>query len=305
LFKFKKEQKIFEIGGIKVGGQPGELPTVLVGSIFHEGHNIVKDKKLGLFNKEKAKNLISIQGEMSEKTGVPCMLDVVGQTSEALIRYIDFVSNVTDVPILVNGPDASIRISGSNHAIEIGLHDKVIYNSINYTLSNNEIQAIGETGVKSAIIQTFNPSNPLPKGMISILRGTAEKTSLLEGALKAGITKPLAFTPVLDVPAIGYGAKGLNILKEQFGLPTGTAPVGVVGSWNKISKLGKLAKTTCRSGATTLAQTMGADYIIYGSTAKAENIFPACAMMDAIIAYHARGYRIKPLSKKHPLYRIF
>ena len=305
MFKFKKEQQIFEVGGIKLGGQPGELPTVLVGSIFHEGHKLVKDRKLGLFDKEKAEHLIRIQEAMSEKTSVPCMLDVVGQTSEALVRYIDFVSNVTDVPILVNGPDASIRISGLNHTVEIGLRDKVIYNSINYTLNNKEIQAIREIGVKSAIIQAFNPSNPLPKGMISILKGTLGKPSLLEGAMKAGITKPLAFTPVLDVPAIGYGAKGLNIVKEEFGLPTGTAPVGVVGSWNKISELGKFAKTTCRSSAITLAQTMGADYIIYGSTAKAEGIFPACAMMDAIIAYHARDYGIKPLSKKHPLYRIF
>jgi tetrahydromethanopterin S-methyltransferase subunit H len=305
LFKFKKEQQIFEIGGIKVGGQPGELPTVLIGSIFHEGQKIVKDRNLGLFDKEKAKTLISIQEEMSEKTGIPCMLDVVGQTSKALVRYIDFISNITDIPILVNGPDISTRISGLNHGIEIGLRDKMIYNSINYTLSNEEIQAIKEIEVKSAIIQAFNPSNPLPKGMISIFKGTSEKTSLLEGAIKAGITKPLAFTPVLDVPAIGYGAKGLNMIKEEYGLPTGTAPVGVIGSWKKISKLGKFAKTTCRSSATTLAQTMGADYIIYGSVAKAKGIFPACAMIDAIIAYHARDYRIKPISKKHPLYRVF
>ena len=74
--------------------------------------------------------------------------------------------------------------------------------------------------------------------MISILKGTPRKKSLLEDAMKAGITKPLPFTPVLDVPAIGYGAKGLNIVKEEFGLPTGTAPVGVVGSWNKVSELG-------------------------------------------------------------------
>jgi tetrahydromethanopterin S-methyltransferase subunit H len=50
---------------------------------------------------------------------------------------------------------------------------------------------------------------------------------------------------------------------------------------------------------------MGADYIIYGSVAKAKGIFPSCAMMDAIIAYHAKDYRINPLSKKHPLYRVF
>ncbi|RJS86070.1 tetrahydromethanopterin S-methyltransferase subunit H, partial [Candidatus Bathyarchaeota archaeon] len=37
MFKFNKKQKIFEIGKVKIGGQPGELPTVLIGSLFHEG----------------------------------------------------------------------------------------------------------------------------------------------------------------------------------------------------------------------------------------------------------------------------
>jgi tetrahydromethanopterin S-methyltransferase subunit H len=305
LFRFEKEQKIFDIGGVKIGGQIGELPTVLIGSLFHEGHKIVENQRSGIFNKEKAKLLITFQDEMSMKTGVPCMLDVVGQTNEALEKYIDFSSSLTEVPILVNGPDASVRISGLKHAVEIGLKNKVVYNSINYTLNSEEIQTIKETGVKAALIQAFNPSNPFPIGMISILKGNPVKNGLIERALHAGISKPLTFTPVLDVPAIGYAAKGLNIVKEEFGFPTGTAPVGVVGLWNKISELGRYAKTTCRSSATTLAQTMGADYIIYGSAAKAGNIFPACAMMDAIIAYHARKYGIKPLSKKHPLYKIF
>jgi tetrahydromethanopterin S-methyltransferase subunit H len=54
LFKFERKQEIFDIGGIKVGGQPGELPTVLVGSIFHEGHKIVKDRFSGVFDKAEA-----------------------------------------------------------------------------------------------------------------------------------------------------------------------------------------------------------------------------------------------------------
>jgi len=35
--KFKTPQKIYEIGKVKVGGQPGELPTFLIGSIFWLG----------------------------------------------------------------------------------------------------------------------------------------------------------------------------------------------------------------------------------------------------------------------------
>ncbi len=34
MFKFQKEQEIVNIAGVKVGGQPGELPNVLAGTIF-------------------------------------------------------------------------------------------------------------------------------------------------------------------------------------------------------------------------------------------------------------------------------
>lgn len=34
MFKFDKEQTVFDFGGVKMGGQPGEYPTVLCGTIF-------------------------------------------------------------------------------------------------------------------------------------------------------------------------------------------------------------------------------------------------------------------------------
>jgi len=305
MFKFNNKQKIFEIGKLRIGGQPGELPTVLVGSLFHKGHKIVKDWKLGVFDKKKAEHLINVQECISEKTGVPCMLDVVGETSEALIRYIDFVSEITDTPLLINGTKASVRISAALHVASIGLEDRAVYNSINYTFGKEEAEALKKTKLKTAIIQAFNPANPLPEGMISILEGNHKNEGLLKASLKAGIENPLLFTPVLDVPSIGFGAKGIYLAKEKFGLPTGTAPVGVIGRWKKIEELGKYAKIICRGGATTLAQAMGADFVIYGSIAKARNIFPVCAMIDAIIAYNARTYGIRPLTKNHPLYKIF
>ncbi len=305
MFRFKKEQRIFEIGGVRIGGQPGELPTVLIGSLFHEGHRIVKDRDLGIFDKSEAERLIKIQEEMSDKTGVPCMLDVVGRNSKALKRYIDFVSEATDTPFLINGPEMSVRVEATEYAGEIGLLNRAIYDSINYTLREEEINAIKKTGLKAAIVQAFNPRNTQPKGMLQILKGTHEKEGLLDGALRAGIEKPLVLMPILDVPSIGFGVQAIYLAKEEFGLPVGTAPVGAVGCWNKVEDLGRNAKRLCRAGATTLAQCMGSDFIIYGSVAKARDIFPVCAMIDAIVAYNAKALDLKPLTRDHPLYKIF
>jgi len=305
LFKFETRQKIFQVGSVKIGGQPGELPTVLIGSLFHRGHKIVKDRTRGLFDEAQAEHLIRIQEEMSETTGVPCMLDVVAEYPEALSRYIDFVAKVSDAPFLVNGPNPSVRIAAVKHAQEVGLLETAVYNSINYTLSEEEVQAIKETGVKAALIQAFNPRNPRPEGMISILRGEEGEGGLLERANDAGIEKALILTPILDVPSIGPAAKGICLVKEEFGVPTGTAPIGVVGRWRRTDGFRRDAKKGCRTSAAALVQAMGADFIIYGSIAKARHIFPACAMIDATIAYTARGHGIRPLTRSHPVYTLF
>lgn len=305
MFKFEKEQMIIEVGGVKLGGQPGELPTVLIGSLFHMGHKIVRNREKGVFDREEAERLIRLQEEFSEKTGNPCMVDVVAETNEALEKYVDFISGFTNIPILINGPDASVRLHASNYAKEVGLLNRIVYNSINFAVSEEEIENIKEIGLKASVIQAFNPRNTWPEGMLKILKGTPEMEGLLDKALRAGIEKPMVLTSVYDVPSIGPAVRALYIVKSEFGLPAGTAPVGVVGQWEKVEELGHNAKRVCRGGTVALAQSLGANFIIYGSMAKAENIFPVSAMIDASILYNSKKLGVKPLTKNHPFFKIF
>ena len=87
-FKFKAEQKVFQIGKIKIGGQPGEYPRVMIGTIFYTGHKIIQDHKEGIFDKEKARELIKKQDELGEKCGIPVVLDVVGVSEKSMITFI-------------------------------------------------------------------------------------------------------------------------------------------------------------------------------------------------------------------------
>ncbi|MEM2886165.1 MAG: tetrahydromethanopterin S-methyltransferase subunit H, partial [Thermoproteota archaeon] len=180
MFKFGKEQKIFRIGSVEVGGQPGQLPTVLIGSIFHRGHKIVVDHKKGVFDKAEAKRLIERQEDLSHETGNPHMLDVVGETVEALARYVDFASEVSDAPILVNGPTSTVRLEAAIYAVKTGLSERTIYNSLNYTATEEELAGLRESGLKAAIVQSFNPRNPWLEGMRQTLVGTLGKRGLLE-----------------------------------------------------------------------------------------------------------------------------
>ena len=54
MFRFDKEQLVIDVAGVKLGGQPGEYPTVLCGTIFYGGHKIISDEKEGIFDKDAA-----------------------------------------------------------------------------------------------------------------------------------------------------------------------------------------------------------------------------------------------------------
>jgi tetrahydromethanopterin S-methyltransferase subunit H len=306
MFRFEREQSVFDIAGVKVGGQPGEYPTVLIGSIFYEKHKIVLDPLKGSFNKGAAESLIKRQEELYDKTGNPFILDVVGLTSEALVKYIDLVSEITEAPFLVDGPSADIRMPAMEHAIEAGLRDRAIYNSLDHHVKPEEISMLKELEVKSSMLMAYNPRNVWPEGRLEILKGYEGQVCLLEAAEKAGIKNLLVDTAVLDVPSIGHAAKAIHLVKDECGLPAGCAPSNAVTTWKRVKKeYAPYAYPACLAGSSIVTMMMGANFVLYGPIEFAEVVYPVCAMTDAIIAYAARKQGTRPKVKNHPLFKIF
>ena len=131
MFRFSTQQITYEIGGVKIGGQPGENPPVLVGTIFYHKHKIVEDASKGIFNRVEAESLIKTVEELSDKTKLPFMLDVVGSTPESIVKFIEFVANTTKTPILVDTLGAlEVSNAALKYVREVGLVDRVIYNSL-------------------------------------------------------------------------------------------------------------------------------------------------------------------------------
>jgi len=306
MIQFEREQKVFDVSGIKIGGKPGEYPTVLIGTIFYEGHKIVHDPIGGLFDKSRAESLLKKQEEMSDLTGNPHIIDVFGPTAEALCNYIDFVADVTSAPFLVDSTSASQRIPAIKHAVEIGLKERAVYNSIDYNVKNEEIAALKEVGVKSAVVLALNPTNLWPEGRINILKGGDTQTGLLKLTEEAGIGNTLIDTCVLDVPSISLAAKAIQLVKGEFGFPAGCSPANAITTWKKARKgLGPHAYDVCMASAAVLTQLNGANFVLYGPIEFAEKVFPVCALTDALNTYYGRRMGIRPQVNNHPLAKIF
>jgi len=91
MFRFDKEQLVVDVAGVKLGGQPGEYPTVLCGTIFYGGHKIISDEKEGIFDKDAAEERIKTMEEFSDITGNPCVIQTFGATPEAMVKYLDLL----------------------------------------------------------------------------------------------------------------------------------------------------------------------------------------------------------------------
>jgi len=307
MLRFKPKQEIYQIGNTKIGGQPGELPTVLIGNIFYKGMPEVFDHKAGGFDQKATLKWIGTAEELSQKTGVPHFLDIMAMFPEAMKNYITFVSERSDSVFLLDGATPETRKAGLERVHELGLQNRTVFNAISPQTTEDELEAIRESGITASILLAQNETDYSPKGRISILKGFNEQKGLLEIAEKAGVNRILIDTIVFDVPSIAYAAEAVKLVKDELGYPAGCSPANATYDWKR-SQDKALTKgfAAYNASAHTIAQLSGANFLIYGPLKQAKNMIPACAMNDAIIAYHAsRLLGIKPLVKSHPIYKIF
>jgi len=295
---FERENQVFQIGSVKIGGKSGQLPTVMIGSIFYNKHHIVKDELKGEFDREEAERLIKRQEEYSDKTGNRHMLDVVGATTEALSRFLDFVSGVTQAPILLDGVSAAVRIAVLDHIKDSGLKDRIVYNSLSPEYEAVELEKIREVGIKSAILLAFNTREFTSQGRVKAIR------DLLPIASKAGIEKPLIDTAVIDIPSLGMACRAIHELKREFGLPVGSGAHNAIGTWRGLKKkMGAQATASSMAAACAITIAAGANFVLYGPIESADQMFPAVAMVDAAYAQLAMEDGTMP-DPKHPIFRI-
>ncbi|MCP4760572.1 MAG: tetrahydromethanopterin S-methyltransferase subunit H [archaeon] len=289
-------QKIAEFDKLKIGGEKGENPIVLVGSIFYTGHNVVKDEKKGEFDKEQVEKELNEFLEFSDKTGIPVIIDVVGSYKEPLAKWCEFIANNTDVPFLVDGMSSGSRIYAMKQLIEIGLKERAIYNSIDVHTTDDDLIQIKELGVKNAILLTFGSGAVTPKKKGELLMGKlGKKVGLVEKAEKAGIKDYMVDVAVLDVPSIAIAAGTIRKFKEEYKIPCGCAPINALAEWDNNKLFGKTGSIANSASITTYIAEAGANFIMYGSIRAANRVFPGIAMINSVNGY----YRKRILKKNY------
>ncbi|OWT33233.1 tetrahydromethanopterin S-methyltransferase subunit H [Methanobrevibacter sp. 87.7] len=309
MFRFDKEQTVVDVAGVKCGGQPGEYPTVLCGTIFYGGHKIISDEKAGVFDHDAAEGLIREMEEMSDVTGNPCIIQTFGATPEAMVSYLEFVVDVSDKPFLIDSTGADAKMAGVDYCQEQGICDRVIYNSLNMSCEADEVAKVKESDIEASIVLGFNPMQSGVEGKIDIWDngGSAVDEGIIPMAEDCGITK--FFMDVAITPLGQGGGPALRTTfaeKSKWGYPVGSGIHNVPSAWDWLKtwkKEHKDAWSVCDIGSDLMQVAAGGDFCLYGPIENSSKVFPAVAMADCFMAEAAKDIGTEPV-EGHPFNKL-
>jgi tetrahydromethanopterin S-methyltransferase subunit H len=300
MFDYEANQKTLEIGGVRIGGPPGRIPTVLIPSIFYTKDRLVKNADTGEIDRSATENQLKMLEEMTEKTGLGTMLDVVATTSEAMESHLQFLVDNTEFPLLIDGSDSmEVNTAGINFAKETGFLDRVIINSLTPDTHDELFDVMSNAGLKNALLLTFNSAS-----MISSSKRVEVADALIQKTQAAGVTNIMIDTGVMDLPTLGIACKTQHILKDKYGYPVGNGAHNAISTWKGlVPKFGKEAKKPAVVGSSLMPVSLGADFVLMGPAKNAPIVYPSVAMIDVAFSGILIEERVRP-EKPHPRYLI-
>lgn len=301
MFRYELDQKVCTIGGVKIGGQPGENPPLLIANMFQKGDVVLKSRKEGIFNREAAMERIREMERFSKETGVPGLIAMVANSEEEIKGYIDFFVSVTDMPFAIDIWQQKTRLAAARYVAERGLQERTLYNSITPWDEDIEAQVaeLKELDIKHVVIQAFDVTDKRPTGRVTSLK------HMLSFVEKGGFQSILVDTAVMNLPATAFSLIANHLIKKEFGLPVGFAPANGTYMWRKDAPGEERDRFPAIDAAVHAISALASDFLFYGPLTGTHRIFPATAAAASIMATAAYAESSDLPQGNHPLNLLF
>ncbi len=273
---------MFDFGGIPIGGQPGENPTVLIGGLFFKGQSIMEDTREGIFDKKTARKWIDSAETMSGKTGHPLIIQAFGRTPKAMEEHLSWLVDNHEGPFMFESTNAKARTRAIEYCEESGLTNRAIYNSINLSMKDDEKDKLMQSSLDMAVVLGWSPRATTLLERMDTIR------DVLTFSESLGIKKIIIDPATMPVGA-GYGLEYRTTIavKSELGLPTCLAPHNVSSAWRFIRQSGlddESTRTSTIVAATVAAQLFATDAIMFGSLAHSKEVFASVALIANAMA---------------------
>jgi tetrahydromethanopterin S-methyltransferase subunit H len=301
MFRYELKQRVCDIGGLKVGGQPGENPPLLIGSMFQKGDVLLESRKERKFDKVGAKERIREMERSAQETGVPGIIAMVANTPDEMKTYIDFFASVTDMPFAIDIWVQKTRLAAAHYVAEQGIQDRLLYNSITPWDEDIEAQVaeIKQLGIKHVVVQVFDIEDKRSGGRVKSLK------KMLPLVEKGNFDSILVDTSVMNLPTTSLSMVANHLIKKEFGLPVGFAPSNGTYMWRKSASEQDRDKFPAIDAGVHAISAIVSDFLFYGPMTGTSRVFPAVAAassMMAALAYEESGFLP---GGNHPLNLLF
>ena len=301
MLKYERKQKICTIGGVKVGGQPGERAPLLIGNMFQKGDLILESRKEGRFDRRAAQQRIHEVERFSRETAVPCLIAMVANSEEEMKGYIDFFTSVTDMPFAVDIWQQKTRLAAARYVVERSLQARVLYNSITPWDEDIEgqVSELRELGIKHVVVQVFDVGDKRPTGRVSSLK------RLLPLVERGNFESILIDTAVMNLPATAFSLMANQLIKKEFGLPVGFAPSNGTYMWRKNAGEQEKKRFQAIDAGVHAISALASDFLFYGPLTGTSRVFPVVAAATSMMATAAFAESsVLPIGE-HPLNLLF
>lgn len=289
MMRFHNQQEEFEISGVRFGGQPGKRRTVMIGSMCYPRHSIVVDRASGRCVEGSFERVLSSMTSALEETATPGGVMLFAETAEAMEAHLRRAADLTSLPLFIDSPSAQVRLSGARVAGEIGIAERVVYNSLSAGAAGPELESIKDAGITAAVLLSFNPRDVELKGKIYLLEdgGGLLPSGLIDVARQAGITRPLVDTAVMAAEqGAGSSLRAIMVCKAKWGLPTGCALHNAVESYPPLARLegdDRMLYRYVDVASAVMPIMAGGDLVMYGPAEYARRACHAASFADEMM----------------------
>ena len=280
MWRYDRVQKIVDISGIKIGGQPGENPPLLIANMFQKGDTLLQSRKEHKFDRNAATERIRELERLIQETGIPGMVAMVANSADEMKTYIDFYTSVTDMPFAIDIWVQKTRLKAARYVAELGLQERCLYNSITPWDEDipSQVSEIRELGIKHIVLQVFDNDD---KGSTGRLKSLDSLMPMLE---KGNFASILVDTASMNLPAMGLSLKANHLVKQKYGLPCGFAPSNGSYMWRKTASEEQRPSFPALDAGTHAACAVLSDFLFYGPMSGTRRVFYAVAAATAMMA---------------------
>lgn len=294
------QPKPLAVGNAVLGGPLGSHTGLAFGSIFYDNHSVVLDAFEGTFDAERAERLVRKVVELSRIHGVQMGFDVIGATEEAMAAALPFVAERSDLPMMINGTEAEVRIAGLKLASELGLLDRCIYASLNEDTEDEEIEALAKFRPAGVMILANDIADQTPEGTCAMIE------SHFHPMLKEiGVDTPIVDVGVMDAPSVGLAIRSIAAVRATFGYPAGCAFSNCFPQWTGLREVGREWLNLSLATAMVTCRCAGGDFLHYGIIEKARLAAHALGSAEVFLGFAAQELDEQKLPPDHALLRMF